>query len=75
MQDLQSGDERAEYGKRVISDLSAKLTQRYGAGYSAANLWLFRQFYQVFQERQSAILNPLGKNRDLPPSKFFRPTG
>jgi hypothetical protein len=75
VQDLQSGDERAEYGKRVISDLSAKLTQRYGAGYSAANLWLFRQFYQVFQERQSAILNPLGRESGFAPEQILDPLG
>jgi predicted nuclease of restriction endonuclease-like (RecB) superfamily len=75
VQDLQGGDERAEYGKRVISDLSAKLTQRYGAGYSAANLWLFRQFYQVFQERQSAILNPLGRESGFAPEQILDPLG
>jgi predicted nuclease of restriction endonuclease-like (RecB) superfamily len=75
VQDLQSGDERAEYGKRVISELSAKLTQRYGAGYSAANLWLFRQFYQVFQERQSVILNPLGRESEFAPEQILDPLG
>jgi predicted nuclease of restriction endonuclease-like (RecB) superfamily len=56
VQDLQGGDERAEYGKRVISDLSKKLTQRYGSGYSGTNLRQFRQFYQVFADR--ALLVP-----------------
>lgn len=67
VQDLQGGDERAAYGKRVISDLSAKLTQRYGTGYSAPNLWLFRQFYQVFQEREVRILYAMGRESDFAP--------
>jgi hypothetical protein len=75
VQEFQGGDERAEYGKRVISDLCAKLTQRYGSGYSAANLWLFRQFYHVFQERQSAILKPLGRESGFDPEQILDPLG
>ena len=29
VQELQGGEERAKYGKRVVEDLSARLTERY----------------------------------------------
>jgi predicted nuclease of restriction endonuclease-like (RecB) superfamily len=55
VQDLQGGDERAEYGKRIILDLSARLIQRYGQGYSGTNLRQFRQFYLTYAERAQLI--------------------
>ncbi|MEI6175529.1 MAG: PDDEXK nuclease domain-containing protein [Verrucomicrobiota bacterium] len=51
VQDLQGGDDRAAYGKRVIADLSKQFAKRYGQGYSGTNLRQFRQFYQVFSDR------------------------
>jgi predicted nuclease of restriction endonuclease-like (RecB) superfamily len=71
VQALQGGDERAAYGKRIIADLSAKLTQRYGSGYSAPNLWLFRQFYQVFAERENRILYTTGRESKSAPQEIL----
>ena len=51
VEEVQEGAERAEYGKQVIENLSGKLTDSFGKGYSVANLKRFRQFYQVFQDR------------------------
>ena len=48
VQELQGGDERAEYGKRVVKELSQKLTERFGKGYSVPNLWLFKQFFLAY---------------------------
>ena len=45
----QGGQERAEYGKRVIEGLSEHLTGVFGKGYSVANLKLIRQFYLTYQ--------------------------
>jgi predicted nuclease of restriction endonuclease-like (RecB) superfamily len=59
--ELQSGDERAEYGRQVIENLSERLTKRYGKGFSAPTLWNFRQFYQVYSFREPAILSPPGR--------------
>lgn len=72
VQELQGGDERAEYGKQVIENLSTKLNTRYGKGFSAANLWLFKQFYLTYQNHQS-ILYPLG--RELSDQQKLYPTG
>ncbi len=49
--DLQSGEERAEYGKQMLADLSARLTQRYGSGFSVPNLQNFRKFYLAYSTR------------------------
>ncbi len=38
VQELQRGEERAEYGKQVIENLSKQLTQKYGKGFSLARL-------------------------------------
>lgn len=59
VQELQGGKARAKYGERVVEDLSTRLTERYGKGFSVTNLWYFKQFYQAFQSRL-AILHPLG---------------
>jgi len=55
VQELQSGDERAEYGKKVLGDLSARLSERYGKGFSATNLRYFRLFYQTYADRVPEI--------------------
>lgn len=57
---LQGGEDRAEYGKKLVEDLAARLTERYGKGFSVANLKNFRQFYQAYSERCASIGYPLG---------------
>ena len=49
---LQAGEGRASYGDRLLPDLAARLTQRYGRGYSQTNLRYFRLFYQAYMDRQ-----------------------
>ncbi len=60
VQELQGGEERAEYGKKTIESLSVNLTERYGKGFSAQTLWKFRLFYQVYSDR-IPILSPSGR--------------
>ena len=55
VQELQGGKERAEYGKQLIQDLSSRLTQRYGKGFSETNLKYFRLFYQTYVHRSPEI--------------------
>lgn len=59
VQELQGGQDRAEYGKQIVENLSAKLTKNYGRGFSTTNLWYFRQFFQVYSNRLE-ILHPAG---------------
>ena len=49
--ELQGGEERAAYGQRVLQDLSRRLVERYGRGFSVTNLKYFRQFYTVYRLR------------------------
>ena len=63
VQALQGGDERAEYGKEVVKQLSVRLTGKYGKGFSTTNLWYFRQFYFVFSARHPEIRHkPCGES-------------
>jgi predicted nuclease of restriction endonuclease-like (RecB) superfamily len=55
VQALQGGEERAEYGAQVLTELSRALTERYGRGFSVTNLKYFRLFYQAYSERQPQI--------------------
>ncbi|MFM2075987.1 MAG: hypothetical protein RJB34_2292 [Pseudomonadota bacterium] len=55
---LQGGDERAAYGKSLVTELSRRLTLRFGKSFSATNFWYFRQFYLAFTGWQP-ILHPL----------------
>ena len=52
VEEEQSGEDRAEYGKRVIAELSMYLTENYGSGFSAGNLKNMRQFYRVYSGDQ-----------------------
>lgn len=46
----QAGRERATYGDKLIGRLSARLTPRFGPGFTASNLTRMRQFYLAFPE-------------------------
>ena len=41
-------DKRAEYGKKLVKDLSDRLVVEFGKSYSVRNLHYMRQFYMVF---------------------------
>ena len=45
IEDEQKNNERAEYGKKLLKELSKKLTKEYGKGFSRYNLQNMRQFY------------------------------
>lgn len=48
VEDEQQGKERAEYGKQVLKELSAKLTKEFGKGFSVQNLENMRKFYLLY---------------------------
>lgn len=45
-----NGEERAEYGARIIKELSKELTSIYGKGFTKTNLYSFYSFYKCFPE-------------------------
>ena len=48
----QTGKKRAEYGRKVLSELSARLTKEFGRGFSEDNLSNMRKFYLVYREQK-----------------------
>lgn len=46
VEEEQNGQERAEYGTELITQLSKKLTKKHGKSFSERNLWYIKQFYQ-----------------------------
>ena len=65
VQQVQGGEERAEYGEKVVEELSSRLTERYGKGFSVTNLWYFKQFYLAFQSRFQIPHPAGGESLDL----------
>jgi hypothetical protein len=55
----QNGKDRADYGEKLIVNLSRYLTDVFGKGFSVANLWNFRKFYITFPEFSSQRLENL----------------
>lgn len=51
--EIQQGNERASYGKSVLENLSKKLTNEFGRGFSVDNLEKMRKFYNVFQNSET----------------------
>lgn len=49
----QNGKERAEYGRRILKELSLKLTNEFGKGFSQRNLEQMRQFYLTYSKTQT----------------------
>lgn len=56
------GEDRAEFGAKIIKQLSKELTEIYGKGFDRSNLYHFLKFYQMFPQivdtvcRQFSIL-------------------
>ena len=48
VEEEQAGARRAEYGQRVINDLSEKLSAEFGRGFDTRELRRYRQFYLLF---------------------------
>jgi predicted nuclease of restriction endonuclease-like (RecB) superfamily len=44
-------DERAEYGRRVVTELSDRLSRQYGRGFTRTNLFNMIRFTEVFPDR------------------------
>ena len=48
----QNGKDRAQYGEKLLSNLSDKLTVEFGNGFSYANLRNMRQFYRTYPDAE-----------------------
>ncbi len=52
VEEEQNGKSRAEYGKRLLENLSKSLSNDFGKGFSYANLRNFRQFYFTYPDQE-----------------------
>ena len=50
VEDEQNGENRAEYGKKVLAGLAERLTADFGKGFDARELRRMRQFYLLFSK-------------------------
>ncbi|MBI3119780.1 MAG: hypothetical protein HYZ00_13890 [Candidatus Hydrogenedentes bacterium] len=73
VEEIQRGKGRAEYGERLVGNLSVRLTERYGKGFSIPNLKSFRQLYQTYPDRFPPIGYPVGSQSVNP--RISRPVG
>lgn len=48
VQEEQRGKSRAEYGKRILENLAARLSDDFGRGFDDSNLWNMRKFYLTY---------------------------
>jgi len=78
----QGGEKRAEYGEKLISNLSADLTTKFGRGFSTRNLKQMRIFYikwpisqtflekPILPEKKGQTVSALSNNKN-DPLKFY----
>lgn len=53
VEDEQQGEQRAEYGKAILKELSNHLTKKFGKGFSVDNLENMRKFYMVYSKSET----------------------
>ena len=54
--DEQQGEERAKYGKAVLKELSIRLTNKFGKGFSVENLDRMRYFSKTYSKTNSSTV-------------------
>lgn len=57
-EEILKGEDRAEYGREIIKQLSVDLTKLYGKGFTKSYLYNFVRFYKTFPE---IFQSPIGK--------------
>ena len=64
VEDEQGGNIRAGYGEKILEDLSLKLTERFGRGWSKENLKLMRRFFIEYSNSVNTVyqIAPDSKN-------------
>lgn len=63
VEEEQQGKEKAAYGKHVLKNVSSRLVERFGSGFSEQNLRNMRQFFLKYADRALQI-------RQTPSSEF-----
>ena len=63
VEDEQGGENRAEYGKNLLKDLSVHLTEKFGRGFSETNLRQMRNFHVFYSEQIQQIPSAVLQNK------------
>ncbi len=58
----QKGEKRAEYGASLLKELSIRLTDEFGRGFSEDNLSNMRRFFLTWRQRVAEFPNSLFGN-------------
>ena len=66
--EILKGENRAEYGTEVIKQLSKKLTEIYGKGFTKSYLYNFIRFYKTFPK---IFQSPIGKSELLSWTHYY----
>ena len=68
VEEEQRGKKRATYGRGLLADLSARMSQDFGRGYSVDNLEAFRLFYRAYPEliSETVYRNSLAASEPAP---------
>ncbi len=73
VEEEQQGKTKADYGERLLPDLSARLKEEFGPGYSVDNLEMFRRFYSEYSALISEAMSrklDISAISDAPRRKF-----
>ena len=65
VEEEQGGKRRAEYGKKVVEELSIKLTARFGRGWSMRSLETIRKFYLIYAPIPQTVFTESADNDSL----------
>ena len=57
VEEEQKGKERAEYGEKLLENLSKELNKEFGKGFSVDNLERMRRFYLIYQNSATVLRN------------------
>lgn len=63
VEEEQSGQDRAQYGKKLLHDLSKVLTKEFGKGFSVTNIQQMRQFFLKYQNQETLSVNSDDQNQ------------
>jgi len=83
VEEIQRGEGQADYGRSIIDNLSFRLNEYFGKGFSRTNLFMFRQFYLAFRSHSIGEGNELstqcvdnsGLVGGTPPAEFMPDLG
>ena len=68
IEEEQNGNTRAEYGKQILKELSVRLTDEFGLGFSVTNLQQMKNFYSIYRKQQTVSVKSTSKEIQASPN-------